>query len=86
VTTNGCDRYALDWLFSEGIVRVLCGSQSQITCALKLHDDYPTVRNISLQSVTGLPADFNLDTIQVTVVLVIENNQQISDVKWFFYW
>jgi len=65
-----CDRYALDWLYSEGIVRVLCGSHSQITCALKLHVDYPTVRTITLQSATGLPSDFNLDTIQVTVISV----------------
>ena len=46
-------------------MRVLCGSHSQITCALKLHVDYPTVCNVSLQSATGLPVDFNLDSIQV---------------------
>ena len=60
-----CNRYALDWLHSEGVVRVLCGSQSQITCTLKLHDDYPSVSSVTLQSATGLPPDFNLDTIQV---------------------
>jgi len=64
------DRYALDWLFSEGVVRVLCGAQSQITCALKLHDDYPIVPSITLQSATGLPADFNIDTIQVAVMVI----------------
>lgn len=58
-------RYALDWLHSEGVVRVLCGSQSQITCTLKLHDDYPSVSWVTLQSATGLPPDFNLDTVQV---------------------
>lgn len=58
-------RYALDWLHSEGVVRVLCGCQSQITCTLKLHDDYPTVPSVTLQSATGLPPDFNLNTIQV---------------------
>ena len=61
-----CNRYALDWLRSEGIVRVLCGSQSQITCTLKLHHDYPTVSSVTLQSATGLPPDFNLNTIQVS--------------------
>ena len=63
------DRYALDWLHMEGIVRVLCGSH--ISCALKLHDNYPTVRNVTLQSATGLPPDFNLESIQVTSSLMI---------------
>ena len=65
VSCDVCGRYALDWLYSEGIVRVLCGSHSQVTCTLKLHVNYPTVRNVTLQSATGLPSDFNLDTIQV---------------------
>jgi len=69
-----CDRYALDWLHSEGIVRVLCGSQSQITCALKLHNDYPTVPDVTLQSVTGLPPDFDLESVQV----IITDTRQFS--------
>jgi len=65
ITVADCGRYAIDWMYSEGIVRVLCGSQTQITCTLKLHADYPTVPNITLTSATGLPPDFNLDTVQV---------------------
>ena len=68
-----CNRYALDWLHSEGVVRVLCGSQSQITCTLKLHDDYPSVSCVTLQSATGLPPDFNLDTIQVSVTSALHS-------------
>ena len=67
------NRYAIDWQYNDGLIRVLYGSDASLVCTLKLHDDYPSClaqgrpegAAVTLQSANGLPPGVTLESLQV---------------------
>ncbi|CAH1796618.1 unnamed protein product [Owenia fusiformis] len=51
------ERYAIDWICNEGVLRMMLGDNGHIVCTLEIQDGYPATGEVKLKSISGRSED-----------------------------
>ncbi|XP_070565982.1 uncharacterized protein [Ptychodera flava] len=71
-------RYAIDWIDNENVVRLMLADDGHIVCTLTIDKGYPAIGGVTLKNVTGIGKDTQIGNLKPSV-----SNPSITD--WMQY-